>query len=242
MSSDILSSLDISSDISFDIFFDIFLTYLLTFLLTFFFWHISDTSCDISSGGWGPVLPTPLLRSGAAHCNLEVHVDIWRHLAWRRGRRGCLQSRGVRGRRRRSKEGRTLHIKSKNFTDRWGKRLGNEMGGKGPAKKNGMIFCKTQQSEIRRKMKTKIGFESVNFTMRNRMGEETVSLWWYYPFSPLSTAFPYFISHFFFSCRPCIPSKNYCCPIILTPFFHNFSFSQYLYAFAFILMIYIFFF
>ena len=55
---------DISSDISSDI------------LSDNLFWHISDTSSDISSGSWGPALPTPVGRSrvssGVAHSAPET--------------------------------------------------------------------------------------------------------------------------------------------------------------------------
>ena len=115
---------DISSDIPSDNLSDI--------LSDILFWHISDISSHIPSGSWGPVLPTPhvsspgevrrcpvrsrapRLRSGAAHCTLELHVEVRRWQREGRRRRRRRRRRWRRRRKRRTRRRRRAYIKSSN--------------------------------------------------------------------------------------------------------------------------------
>ena len=62
-----------------------FLAYVLAYLLTFylaFYLAVEVRQCPLGSGarGWGPAMPTGIwssrLRSGSAHCDLEVAVEV----------------------------------------------------------------------------------------------------------------------------------------------------------------------
>ena len=73
-----------------------YLAYLLAFYLAYllaFYLAVEVRQCPLGSGsrGWGPAVPTAIwksrLRSGSAHCNLEVAVEV-RQCPLRSGARG----------------------------------------------------------------------------------------------------------------------------------------------------------
>ena len=85
-------------------------------------WCLLSVEVRLQSGApcWGPALPTAiwssLLRSGAAHCNLELPVEVWRcplqsgAPCWSLAKMTAKRKE----RRRKEKGRRTAHIKSNN--------------------------------------------------------------------------------------------------------------------------------
>ena len=109
-----------------------YLTYLLAFYLAYllaFYLAVEVQQCPLRPGsrGWGPAVPTAIwksrLRSGSAHCNLEVAVEV-RQCPLRSGARGggpavptgiwTARRRTRRRWRRRRRRRRTALIKSNN--------------------------------------------------------------------------------------------------------------------------------